>query len=159
MNNKKQCVSVRLKPSDLEKIERVADRLGVRNSDVIRYAIKTAITRLMDLHDHSIAGHRLLPMFLSQCNELNRHFDLDADRLDEIINEHITEETEKVERMDIELLALCGLSPHYIQSRLQEITGQTAEPEEIPQVLNQYLIDKYKNRLASDETVDGHSLQ
>lgn len=159
MKNNKQCVSIRLKPSDIDKIERIAARLGARNSDVIRYAIKTTLTRLMDLHDSDTQGFRLLPILLNHCNELNRHFDLDADRLDEIINTGIERETDRVDRADIELLALCGLSPHYIQSRLQELTGETASTEEIPKLLHEYLLEKYRKRQKEDGENSLQSLQ
>ncbi len=143
MDNKKQCVSVRMKPNDLHNIERIARRLGVRNSDVFRYAIKTTLTRLMPLNDPSNRGHRLLGLFVDQCNEFNRHFDFDADRLHSIINGGIENEEENVDRHDVELLALCGLEPSYIQSRLQELTGHYTESEEAQKCLKEYLLGKY----------------
>lgn len=159
MSENKQCVSVRLKPSDLEMIERIAERLGAKNSEVIRYAIKTALTRLMPLHDPHTDGHRLLPLFIANSHELNRHFDLDADRLNTILNGKAGHKTEMIDRMDIELLALCDLSPQYIQTRLLEITGKEANPEDIPQVLHKYLLEKYKNRLPPEDPEVSQSLQ
>ncbi len=149
MDNKKQCVSVRMKPSDLHKVERIAKRLGVRNSDVFRYAIKTTLTRLMPLNDPSYRGQRLLNLFVDLANELNRHFDFDADRLHAIINEGIEDATENVDRKDVELLALCGLEPGYLQARLQEVTGRQTDSEEVQKHLKEYLLDKYNKELSS----------
>ncbi|BCO30044.1 MAG: hypothetical protein CMN57_13090 [Gammaproteobacteria bacterium] len=159
MNNKKQCVSVRFKPSDLERIERIARRLGARNSDVIRYAVKTALTRLMDLCDPRMGGQRLLPLLLGQYNELNRHFDLDADRLEGIINNEEIPEQNRVERTDIELLAMCALSPHYIQNRLQEITGQAIDADDAQRMLHKYLQEKYGQRQSDGDPSHNQSLQ
>lgn len=132
-----------MKPSDLHNIEKIAQRLGVRNSDVFRFAIKTTLTRLMPLNDPATRGHRLIGLFVDQCNELNRHFDFDADRLHAIINNGIENDEEYVDRQDVELLALCGLEPGYIQSRLQELTGQFSESEEAQRRLKEYLLGKY----------------
>lgn len=144
MNNKKHCVSVRLKHGDLLKIEQLASRLNVRNSDVIRYAIKSTLNNLIPLHDNETHGYRLLPAIIDHCHELNRHFDLDADQLDRIINGGSRDEDERVQRHDIELLSLCGLAPEHIKYRFQEITGQDAHIDEIPQLLKEYLISKYE---------------
>jgi hypothetical protein len=146
MSNKKQCVSVRLKNGDLQKIEQIANRLNVKNSDVIRYAVKAMLKSLMPLHDDEVKGHRLLPMIIDHCCDLSHHFDLDADQLENIINADSTNKDECVQRHDIELLALCGLSPEHIQYKFQEITGQNATTDEIPHLLKEYLINKYEKQ-------------
>lgn len=142
MDNKKQCVSVRLKPKDVEKIESLARRLGVRNSDIIRYAIKNTLTQLINLQNSHCRGHRLFPTLVEHAGSLTNHLDLDADRLDEIINEGLSKD-EQIDRSDVELIALSGLSQHHIQPRLEELFGRQVEMDEMPQVLEDYLMDKY----------------
>ena len=141
MSHQKQTVSVRLKQKDLQKIERIAVRLNIKNSDVIRYAIKTTLNDLIALNDEA-RGYWLLPMIIDQCCELSRHFDLDANQLGKIINSDT--EDECVQHNDIELLTLCGLSPEHIQFKFQEVTGISATIEEIPKMLKEYLINKYE---------------
>ncbi len=86
MENKTCCISVRLSEAEHHKIKITAEKLHVRNSDFMRYAIKTALTRLSAFHNPELSGIALLPTMIEHCNELNRHFDLDADKLDVIIN-------------------------------------------------------------------------
>lgn len=145
MNNKKQCVSVRLKPSDIEKVEKIARRLGVRNSDIMRYAIKTALTRLINFQNPTCLGKRLIPTLIQNANELNRHLDIDSDRLDNILNDGIHTPEERISRDDIELLALCGLPAHQIQPRLESIVGRQIDLAEVNQFVEDYLTEKYLN--------------
>lgn len=149
MDHKKQCVSVRLKPKDVEKIDYIAKRLGVRNSDVIRYAIKSTLTQLINLQNPECRGYRLLPTFIQNANELNHHLDLDTDRLEEIFNEGVPEE-EKLSRSDIELVAMCGLPPHHLQLRIEELLGTSADLDELPFIVEEYLINKYSSRLSRE---------
>jgi Arc/MetJ-type ribon-helix-helix transcriptional regulator len=43
MENRKQAVSIRMSASDVRKIKRLAERLGVRDSDIIRFAVKSML--------------------------------------------------------------------------------------------------------------------
>ena len=63
---RKKAVSLRLSASDLTKIRRVAKRLDVRDSDVIRFAIKNLLVRLSPLTDPSLTGSALVPLFLGR---------------------------------------------------------------------------------------------
>lgn len=147
MSNKKQTVSIRLKQSDMQKVEQLAGRLNAKNSDVIRYAIKITLNNLIALHDAGLSGRRLLPMIIDHCCDLCRYFDIDVDQLEKIINSGSKGEDEIVQRSDIELLSLCGLPPDHIQFRFQEVTGQRATIDEIPDLLKEYLINKYASSI------------
>ncbi len=146
MENKSCSISVRLSESERRKIKLMAERLRVRKSDVVRYAIKTALTHLSAFHDPSICGTALLPTMIEYCNELNRHFDLDADKLDSLINENMGNNKIRVARNDIELLALCGMPVEIIQKQFQKITGVKPDDNDIHQFMKSYLSNKYNQQ-------------
>ena len=104
-DQRKQAVSIRLGESDIRNIKRVAMRLGVRDSDIIRFAIKSTLNRIAPLCDKAIRGRNLVPVLVESGDELIRYFELDAFRLEGIINEHV-EEGRQVDRDDIALLCL-----------------------------------------------------
>ncbi len=144
MENKTCCISIRLSEAEHQKIKLTAEKLRVRNSDFMRYAIKTALTRLSAFHNPELCGIALLPTMIEHCNELNRHFDLDADKLDVIINAKSEEVEKQVARNDIELLALCGMSVEIIQERFRQVTGIELGHNEVHQFMKNYLTDKYR---------------
>ena len=142
MENQKQCVSVRLSTGDIRKIKRIAQRLNVSDSDVIRFGIKGMLSKLRPLSDSTSAGSQLLPVFLEHGNEVARYFDFDADRLDYIINQNADTE-QAVGRIDIELLAMRNVFPNYLKMQLEKLLGETIEEKELISNLRQYLYGKY----------------
>ena len=58
MEGRKQAVSLRLSSADLRNVRKLAKRLGVRTSDVIRYALKSCIARLEPLLESEVTGAR-----------------------------------------------------------------------------------------------------
>ncbi|VAX13122.1 hypothetical protein MNBD_GAMMA24-1425 [hydrothermal vent metagenome] len=144
MGNKTSCISVRLSESDHSKIKTTAKTLQVRHSDIMRYAIKTTLTRLSAFHNPELTGPALLPTIIEHCNELNRHFDLDADKLDNIINAEVVTPGRQVARSDIELLALCGMPTEMIQQRFIQATGIKLKANEVYQFMKKYLAEKYQ---------------
>lgn len=145
MRNKRSCISVRLSETDHIKIKTTAKTLQVRDSDVMRYAIKTTLTRLAAFHSSELKGTTLLPTMIEYCNELNRHFDLDADKLDSIINAEVITPHRQVARSDIELLALCGMPVEIIQQRFRQVTGIQLEDNKVYQYMKKYLAEKYQS--------------
>jgi len=107
IESRKQAVSIRMNGADVRKVKKLAQRLGARDSDVIRFAVKSMLTRLAPLYDPQVRGRNLVPVFVEAGVDLLRFFDLDASRLETIINEG-TEHERLVERDDIALLALTG---------------------------------------------------
>jgi len=143
MNERKQCVSVRLKPRDLKTIARLAARLNTRVSDVIRYSFRTTLTRLLPLHDENVSGRQLLPLFIEMGPELIQNFDLDADRLENILNKGVQGKQHKVDRMDIELLILGTMPPQHLRNRLIENLDIQCDLENAQALLHDYLREKY----------------
>jgi hypothetical protein len=127
VDNRKQAVSIRMSRGDVRQIKQLADRLGVRDSDVIRYAIKTMLSRLAPLPDDAVRGFALLPVFVESGADLMRHFDLDATRLAEIINEG-ADVGRKVDAGDIQLIAMSATEAPYAKMRFAAIgRGQAIE--------------------------------
>jgi hypothetical protein len=143
-DHRKQAVSIRLGSGDIRKVKRLAERLGVRDSDVIRFAIRWALSRLAPLCDPEIRGPSLVPMFVEAGAELIRHFDLDAFRLEGIINEG-ADDDRRVAHDDIALLALAGSQQPYALLRLASTNGGNGSDPSggSIEVLRQYLYDKY----------------
>ena len=165
-DSRKQAVSIRMSRSDVRNIKRLAERLGARDSDVIRFAIKLMLGRLAPLQDPSVCGRGLVPVFVESGPELMRHFELDAARLSSIINDGV-DESRRVEPDDIQLIALSGIQRSYLKLRVPGLrrtpaaegthigpisaaatdvggNGHVAtDSDSIEQSLRQYLFDKY----------------
>ena len=106
--------------SDVRHIKRLAERLGARDSDVIRFAIKLMLAKLAPLQDATVRGCSLVPVFFESGAELMRHFELDATRLAGIINEGV-DENRRVDPEDIQLLAMSGIQRSYVKLRVAGI--------------------------------------
>jgi hypothetical protein len=144
VDQRKQAVSIRLGESDIRNIKRIAKRLGVRDSDIIRFAIKTMLARIAPLCDQAIRGRNLVPVLVESGDELIRYFELDAFRLEAIINDQV-DEGRQVDRDDIALLAMSGLREEYLVMRLKD--GETPESEtDKARSLRGYLYGKYVYR-------------
>jgi hypothetical protein len=145
VDQRKQAVSIRLGESDIRNIKRIAKRLGVRDSDIIRFAIKSTLSRIAPLCDPGIRGRNLVPVLVESGDELIRYFELDAFRLDSIINENV-DEGRQVERDDIALLAMSGLREEYLVMRLTDGSGAPVDAAAEGRSLRRYLYDKYVYR-------------
>jgi hypothetical protein len=157
VEQRKQAVSIRLGDSDIRNIKRIAKRLGVRDSDIIRFAIKSTLSRIAPLCDSGIRGRNLVPVLVESGDEFIRYFELDAFRLESIINENV-EPGREVERDDIALIAMSGLREEYLVMRLADGTS-APDPAPHGRTLRQYLYDKYVYRGAdhAHPTVNGHA--
>lgn len=145
VEHRKQAVSIRLGEGDVRNIKRIAHRLGVRDSDIIRYAVKSMLNRIAPLCDESIRGRNLVPVLVEAGDELIRHFELDVYRLDSIINERAGPST-RVDRDDIALLAMSGLREQYLVMRMQDGTVVPHDASARGGSLRNYLYDKYVYR-------------
>ena len=83
---KTTCISVRLRGTDIDKIKSIARRLDVSDSEIFRFGIRLAMSRLLPLLDEKACGFRVLPVFVENDAELVRHFDMDATHLERVIN-------------------------------------------------------------------------
>jgi hypothetical protein len=129
MESRKQAVSIRMNAADVRRIKKIAARLGVRDSSVIRFAVKMMLARLAPLSDEEARGHRLLPVFVESGSELQRFFELDAARLGAIINEG-AEPLERVDHDDIALLSLASGAQRYAELRLSGLARPSRAPSE-----------------------------
>jgi hypothetical protein len=157
MDSRKQAVSIRMSAADIRNVKRLAKRLGVRDSDVIRFAVKVMLGKLAPLYDMQVRGKRLVPVFVESGTDIFRHFELDAVRLDTIINDGADEHS-RVEPDDIQLIAMSGIQQSYARLRLTSIgngnghgTGVPGrngneEHEELASSLRRYLYEKYVYR-------------
>jgi hypothetical protein len=156
MDSRKQAVSIRMNAADIRNIKKLARRLGVRDSDIIRFAVKVMLGRLAPLHDPLVRGRNLVPVFVESGSDMFRHFELDALRLDSIINEG-AEEDARVDHDDIQLIAMSGLQQSYARLRLTRIgvnggkiaagrADRPGEEEELGNSLRRYLYEKYVYR-------------
>ena len=104
---RKKAVSLRLHVADLKKVKKISERLGVRDSDVIRYAVKCLLVKLSPISDPAVRGRNLVPVFLEMGRDLTHGFDIDAARLHEILNEGASPE-ECVGIEDLHMIAMAG---------------------------------------------------
>jgi hypothetical protein len=148
-DRQKQAVSIRLGESDIRNIKRAAKRLGVRDSEIIRFAIKSTLHRIAPLCDAGFRGRNLVPVLVEAGEELIRYFELDAQHLETIINGNV-EAARQVERDDIALLAMGGLRDEYLLMRMTDdggaAGGTSGDVAREPRSLRGYLYDKYVYR-------------
>ena len=141
--------------TDVRKVKKVASRLGVRDSDVIRFAVKSMLAKLGPLYDSEAHGRNLVPVFVESGAELLRFFEIDASRLEAIINGGVDSER-RVERDDIALLALTGTQEPYAALKLSELASterRERSPAELSESLRQYLYAKYVYRAIPESHV------
>ena len=137
---------------DVGKVKKLASRLGVRDSDIIRFAVKSTLARLGPLYDLEIHGRNLVPVFVESGTELLRFFDIDAARLETIINSGVENER-RVDRDDVALLALTGTQQPYAALKLGDLDRSERRgrsPAELSESLRRYLYSKYLYRYEPD---------
>lgn len=150
LDNKKQIVSLRMNGSDLRKVKDLAFRLRVRESDILRFAIRSTLRRLAPLHDTEAKGSDLIPVLIEFGPELMRQFELDTLQLEALVNAGILDPEKRVERSDIELLAMAGLQDSYVYMKLKSAGNSLQEPpQDLSLLLKQYMLEKYVNRADS----------
>ncbi|MBS0379242.1 MAG: hypothetical protein JSS29_12200 [Proteobacteria bacterium] len=152
VEGRKQAVSIRMNAADVRKVKRLASRLGVRDSDVIRFAVKSMLGKLGPLYDPECHGRNLVPVFVESGGDLLRYFDIDAAKLEGIINGSVPADR-RVDRDDIALLALTSAQEPYAALKLRELdsTDRSRSQAELLESLRQYLYAKYVYRTASGE--------
>jgi hypothetical protein len=143
---------VRLRGNDIDKIKAIARRMDVSDSEIFRFGIRLALARLLPLLDERACGFRVLPVFVENDAELIRHFDMDAEHLDRIINDHCSEQSSRVDPADLKLLTLHGLPSDYLRMRVQELVGESLEGTTVWKALRDYLYRKY-GRVAESSDV------
>lgn len=141
--DKKKIVSMRISETDHIKIKRIALRMKVNESDVFRFALKVALHKLSPLHDSKKSGKDVLPAFIEIGRELTSFFELDADRIDAIINDGVLIKDALIDREDIELLAMAASSAQVLLSKLKSYPRPEESPSDPIYHLREYLYEKY----------------
>jgi hypothetical protein len=139
--------------TDIRSIKRLADRLQVRDSDVIRYAVRSVLLRLAPLFEEGLRGRSLVPVLMEVSEELIRYFGLDMVRLDAVVNGDETDAKKRVDREDLRIIAMHGMNPALAKALSPNgphvtggnggATGRDADPDAYRSALNRYLFDKY----------------
>jgi hypothetical protein len=154
VNARKVAVSIRMPAADVRKVKKLAARLSTRESEVVRFAVKTMLARLAPLCEPEATGRSLVPAFVECGAEFLRFFDLDAARIEAIINEGATSSA-TVDREDIALLALTGAQQPYAELRLSQINAESGSVQNnlvLTQSLREYLYEKYVYRTSTGDT-------
>ncbi len=142
---------MRLGTGDIRKIKKLAECFGVRDTDVIRYAIRGMLGRLAPLHDGSARGRSLVPVFVEAGSELLQHFDLDAARLDAIINDGAARGL-RVDSDDIALIAMSAIQQRYVLLKLNALGHEPTGDAGLSASLRNYLYEKYVYPHAAEGT-------
>jgi hypothetical protein len=119
-NPRLQGISLRLSDADIRRIKAVSGRLGVRESDLLRFAIRTMLTELSPLADPAVRGRELVPMLLEHGGEIVREFGLDGHALAALVNEGVVGD-DQVSRADLTALMLLanGAAPGPLKAEMQ----------------------------------------
>jgi hypothetical protein len=141
----KKNISVRLGVADLRRVKEIALRLGVKESEIFRYAVKALSTRLLPLLNRQLSGVPMLVALLESGEEMLSYFEFDAPHLDRLINGGIGEEGQ-VAHEDIEMLAIGIINADYLASRISEKLAAHVEPAMAFEALRTYLFQKYQVR-------------
>ena len=149
----KEMMAVRLDPSDRRALRAIAARLGVSDSDLLRYAVKVVLDDFASLVDHSKEGAQLLEAFLQHADEKSRWLGLDRSKLDAILHTDLENERLRVDSEDIELLLRGRTSKGFHAWLLDFFTSHKQPPAFL---LNRaaYLTDKYVEPLRDAETAE-----
>jgi hypothetical protein len=151
-NNRKKIISMRIDTADLDKLKEIAKRLRVRDSTFLRFAIKSALTKLEPLHDPTVSGKYLIPMMMDTGSDLVQHFDIDNTRLETIINYQLRDKEHMVDSEDIALLAMGKLCDSYHYMKLRELSDLPVDPHALDESFREYLLNKYSSH--SDTETD-----
>ena len=154
-DNKSRTVSIRLTDAEHQRIRSIANRLGSSESTVLRFAIRSMLTRTGPLSDPDSGAYSLIPVFVEYGNELMNYFDLDSNSLDRIINGDASDTEQKVETADLKLLSVSRLSEAHVHASLKELNAQELAHGDVPTMLRGYFYEKYiyeKKNSDSDES-------
>ena len=124
---RKQAISLRLGSGDIRRIKKLANRLGTRDSDVVRFAIKMMLHRMLPLTDPAVRGRSLVPVLAEWGPEAVRHFELDAITLAEIVNGDAPPE-QCMDLEDITLLTMMSAQESYAKLSLRAMLPPSTPP-------------------------------
>ncbi len=110
MKKPMEMTAVRLDPVDRKRVKAFAGRLGVREADLMRYAIKLVLQELSPLSDQACEGAELIEPFLVRGPYMARWLELDERRLDAILHTDLEDEGLRVSAEDMRMIITGGYS-------------------------------------------------
>lgn len=143
MSQKKQSVSVRLSESDVRKIKDISKRLGVKDSELFRFIIKNSLAKLLPFQNEGVKGVDLIPALVDCAGELSQYLDIDTDHLEEIVNGGVDTPEKRVEKGDLDMLALANVGASYVSYKLSELQNRPVDEASLEDSLREYLYSKY----------------
>jgi hypothetical protein len=143
MEHNMKNISVRLSCNDIQRVKGLSMRLGIRESDLFRFSVKSVLEKLVLLNDKNVKGADMIPIWLECGDFLMDHFDFDIARLDEIFNLDVYEPTQRIDMEDIELMAMSKLNPIYMIKKLSTLCKKQIDPSRVNEVFREYLYRKY----------------
>ena len=144
MATRKKTTSIRLNANNLRRVETIAERLEVSESELIRFCIKYTLKRMAPLDDHAYIGADLIPTLLDIGEDMTRYFEFNSEQLTKIVNGDSEEINHGVAESDVDLFALAAWNENSVLHRLNEIaSGLELEVGTASKFLRRYLFDKY----------------
>ncbi|TNC82156.1 MAG: hypothetical protein C9356_05740 [Oleiphilus sp.] len=140
MEAKKKNVSLRMSQSDIDKVKAISDRLGVKEADILRFAVKQILQKLAPFQEESYRGIDLMPALLEVGEELVRFFDFNTEQLAEIINDESGQGPRNIDLDDLKLLALSGVNGQYARLKLNSQSAAVVDDEAS---FKAYFMNKY----------------
>ncbi len=132
---------MRLDNESRDKIQAMAARLCIRESDMLRICITYTLERLSSLMDEENCGCDLLPIFLEIRSVLCGQFGFNKHQLYKIFNSGYTTPEKFVGMTDIELLLM---SDDKLAHYLHRLDKNISQNDDIECLLKTYLLHKYK---------------
>lgn len=143
---KKKNMSLRMSQHDLDKIQRLATRLGVKESDLMRFAVKQLLTKLAPFQETTFQGTDLMPALLELGEEITDFFELGSEELDLIVNGNLDDTNRRIALDDLRLLALSSANREYAQLKLRGYREDEHITVDEDVSIKEYLREKYFNR-------------
>lgn len=143
MDTKKKNISLRVSPQDLERIGQISERMSVKDSDLIRLAIKQLLNNLALLQEKAYLGTDLLPTLIEMGPCLSGFFELSGSELDRIVNGDLIDQSRRIDIEDLRLIALYSANEEYAKARMEQSSSLLNEGEQSGMDLRTYLQNKY----------------
>jgi len=143
--SQKKTVSLRLSESDLTKLKDISIRLGVKESDFLRFTVKQSLAKLMAFRDQDAKGVDLIPALIECGSELTHYLELDSSDLERIVNSGLLDQARKVDPEDLDILVSAGIAAPYMSFKNSELRQVTSHNNRMINSLKDYLYEKYLN--------------
>jgi hypothetical protein len=149
----KELTAVRLDPADRRRIKAFSARLGVNESELIRYAIKRVVQDFGPLSDQGLEGAELMEPFLGHGPDMARWLDLTEAKLDSILHKDLQDKSLRVSSEDVRMTLTGNPTQGYAEWLAPIIQGKS-KASATALTPSKYLYDKYVSPLRIEEMVE-----